>query len=121
MAERIAMRRPHLPVSRHVAAAASHNEAAGRAQLPVFRFHAGGDFRHVRDGIGAQPHRVTRAGLLSIRAALRVGAGEAEKNRPGQQCQTAYDTHDPHFVVPVFEKPLFEKSIFEMPLGAQRK
>jgi hypothetical protein len=91
------------------AAATTHNKATGRAQLRIFCFHAGGDFRHVGDGIGAQPHRVARACLLGFLAALSIGAIAAENNDPGQKREPADDTDDPQihcFIAPGVEKRL---------------
>ncbi len=91
---------------RHVPATANHNKATGLAQLRNFRFHAGGNFRHVGDGIGAQPHRVTRACLLGFLAALSIGAIAADNNGRGQKRQPADDTNDPHIHCPrCWEKP----------------
>ena len=45
---------------------AIHRRAAFRTELLAFGLHAGGDFRHVRNKLRTQPHRVGRASLPGI-------------------------------------------------------
>jgi hypothetical protein len=57
---------------------AAHCDTAGRAELPRFRFHAGGDPGDIGNDIGAKPHRIGRARLTGGLAALSVCSIETE-------------------------------------------
>lgn len=52
-------------------ASAYHYEATWLAELRPLRFHASGYLRDIRNDVGAQAHRVGRAGLAGRVAALR--------------------------------------------------
>jgi hypothetical protein len=80
--------------------AAAHRQAARLAELRIFRVHASRHFRDVRNDVGAQPHRVGRAGLLLFGTALSTGAIEAPNQGADQQHETANKTHSPHSCVP---------------------
>ena len=95
---------------------AAHRQAAGVAELRIFGFHARGNFRNIRDNIGAQPHGVGRTGLLGVGAGwswsvglgVNLGVGQVEpiKQCAGQQCQPANQAHSPHLDRPSFENRL---------------
>jgi hypothetical protein len=92
-------------------AAAGHGHAALFADLRVLCFHAGGDFRPVRDEVGTQPHRIGRTNLLNVdrgRArggTLGTGLVEATKEQSAdRQCQPANEKHGPHLSYPGLEK-----------------
>ncbi len=59
--------------------AAAHRGDAGRAELRMLGFHAGGDLRHVRNELRAEPHGVGRAGLLDVRLTCGIGAAEYDR------------------------------------------
>jgi hypothetical protein len=80
--------------------AATHRQAARLAELRIFGFHASRHFRDIRNDIGAQPHRVGRAGLLLIGTALSAGAIETPNQGADQQHETANKMHSPHSYVP---------------------
>ena len=62
----------------HPAPAAAHHRRAGHghaallADLRALCFHAGGDFRPVRDEVGTKPHRIGRTSLLNVDGAVRA-------------------------------------------------
>jgi len=62
----------------------------------MFRFHASGDFRDVRNKFGAQPHGVGRAGLLDVRIGLGARPLKSIERCAGQQRQQTDKTHDPY-------------------------
>lgn len=43
-----------------------HRDTTFLAELSMLRFHACRNFRHVRNKLGTEPHRVRRAGLLDL-------------------------------------------------------
>ena len=88
-----------------------HGHAALFADLRVLCFHAGGDFRPIRDELGAQPHRIGRTNLLNVdggRArggALGTGLVKAtNEQRADRQCQPANEKRGPHLSYPGLEK-----------------
>src|SRR5216683_3190958 len=92
------------------AAAAGHRDAALFADLRVLCFHAGGDFRPIRDDVGTQPHRIGRTSLLYTdrgRAGRALGTGlmkTAKKQRTDRQYQPANEENGPHLFFPGLEK-----------------
>jgi hypothetical protein len=58
---------------------ASHREAARLAEFLVLCDHTLGDFRHVRDEIGTDPHRIGRASVADLGTALSSGVAQANK------------------------------------------
>jgi hypothetical protein len=93
--------------------AAGHGYAALFADLRVLCFHAGGDFRPVRDEVGTQPHRIGRTNLLNVdmgRArggTLGAGLVEAAKEQSAdRQYQPANEKRGPHLSYPGLEKTL---------------
>ena len=91
--------------------AAGHGHAALFADLRVLCFHAGGDFRPIRDDIGTQPHRIGRTNLLNVdRGRARGGALGAglvkttKEQRADRQCQPANEKRGPHLSCPGLEK-----------------
>ena len=99
------------PLPTTTATAAGHGHAALFADLRVLCFHAGGDFRPIRDDIGTQPHRIGRTNLLNVdggRAcggALGAGLVKAtNEQRADRQCQPAKEENGPHLSYPGLEK-----------------
>jgi len=99
---------PAMPVSVVVfrmfasgALAVGHRNTAGLAELRIFRRHARGDLRDVRDNIGAQPHGVGRTSLFDFRTGLGVGSVELIKQCAGQQRQPANKAYSPHLGLPL--------------------
>src|SRR5579864_4182970 len=98
------------------ASTASHGQAALLAELRVLDFHAGGDFRPIRDDVGTQPHRIGRTSLLNIdrgRAGGALSAGlvkAANEQRADRQRQPANEKHGPHLSCPGLEKNWSESS-----------
>jgi hypothetical protein len=87
------------------AAATRHGHAALRTDLGVLCFHAGGDLHHVRNDVGAQPHRIGRAGLLHRGGDLGAGATHAAKKKcANRQRQPANKENGPHLVFPGVER-----------------
>jgi hypothetical protein len=92
------------------AATAGHGHAALLTDLRVLCFHAGGDFRPIRDELGTKPHRVRRTSLFSVdggraRGALGPGLLKATKEqRADRQCQPASEKRGPHLSYPGLEK-----------------
>jgi hypothetical protein len=91
--------------------AAGHGYAALFADLRVLCFHAGGDFRPVRDEVGTQPHRIGRTNLLNVdRGRARggtLGAGlvkATKEQRADRQYQPANEKRGPHLSYPGLEK-----------------
>ena len=74
---------------------AAHGDAARFAKLPVFRFHAGGDPRHVGDDFRTKPHRIGRTGLAGGVAALCGRAVEGTE-KYCQQADGASEVNDAH-------------------------
>jgi hypothetical protein len=91
-------------------ASAYHDEATWLAELRPLRFHARGYLRHVRNNVGAQPHRVGRAGLARRVAALRRRAIDAINKDTGQQRQPAKETSNPHRLFSRFRKFVSRKA-----------
>jgi hypothetical protein len=64
---------------------ADHRDPAFLIDLRVFRFHAGGDLRHVRNDIAAEAYGLRRTRLASFLQDLFLRAGAAslmsEKNQ----------------------------------------
>src|SRR5580658_7158171 len=88
-------------------AAAGHGHAAFFADLRALCFHAGGGFRHVRDGVVAKPHGVRRASLLDVDGDRALGAGlvkATKEQRADRQCQPANEKRGPHLSYPGLEK-----------------
>jgi hypothetical protein len=88
-------------------AAAGHGQTAFFADLSVLCLHAGSGFRHVRDGVVAQPHGVRRASLLDVDGGRALGAGlvkATKQQRADRQCQSANEKHGPHLSYPGLEK-----------------
>src|SRR5208282_3761796 len=94
---------PDRPMVMHRVPAAAHRDGTLFAELPMLFFHAGRDFRHVRNELGAQPHRVGCAGLARLGCALGAGAIELTEKRAGQEPQPAGKTNDPHGYSPSLE------------------
>jgi hypothetical protein len=99
------------PAAATPASAAGHGHAALFADLRVLCFHAGGDFRPIRDELGAQPHRIGRANLLNVdRCRARGGAlgtglvKATKKQRTHRQYQPANEKRGPHLSYPGLEK-----------------
>jgi len=99
------------PLPTTAATAAGHGHAALFADLRVLCFHAGGDFRPIRDELGAQPHRIGRTNLFNIdrgrarRGALGTGLVKAaKKRRADRQYQPANEKRGPHLSYPGLEK-----------------
>ena len=93
--------------------AVGHGYAALFADLRVLCFHADGDFRPIRDELGAQPHRIGRTCLLNVdRGRARGGALGAslvkatKEQRADRQCQPANEKRGPHLSYPGLEKTL---------------
>lgn len=93
--------------------AASHGHAALFADLRVLCFHADGDFRPIRDELGAQPHRIGRTCLLNVdRGRARGGALGAslvkatKEQCADRQCQPANEKRGSHLSYPGLEKTL---------------
>jgi len=72
-----------------------HRQAASGAELGVFGVHASRDLWHVWHEFGAQPHRIGRASLAGLIAALGGGGVEHSKKRDDRQHQPANETHGP--------------------------
>src|SRR5580704_7905072 len=90
-------------------AAAGHRRTALLAELRAFCVHTCRDFRHVRNDVGAKPHRIRRAGLLDIdgRGGSPLGAGPvkaAKQDCPDRQCQPANEVYGPHVFLPGFKR-----------------
>jgi len=88
-------------------AAAGHGQTAFFADLSVLCFHAGSGFRHVRDGVVAQPHGVRRASLLDVDRGRALGAGlvkATKEQRADRQYQPANEKRGPHLSYPGLEK-----------------
>src|SRR5580704_6188353 len=88
-------------------AAAGHRDAALLTDLRALCFHAGGGFRHVRDGVVAQSHGVRRASLLDVDGGRALGAGlvkATKEQRANRQRQPANEKRGPHLSYPGFEK-----------------
>jgi hypothetical protein len=86
---------------------AGHGHAALSADLRALCFHAGGGFRHVRDGVVAQPHGVRRASLLDVDGDRALGAGlvkATKEQRADRQRQPANENRGPHLSYPGLEK-----------------
>jgi hypothetical protein len=75
--------------------AMGHRKATSCAKLGVLGVHACRDLRYVWDEFGAQPHRIGRASLAGLRAALGSGSVEGNKKRADRQRQPANETHGP--------------------------
>jgi hypothetical protein len=87
--------------------AAGHRHAALFADLRVLCFHAGGDFRPVRDELGTQPHRIGRTSLLNVDRPGALGAGlvkATEKQCADRQRQPVNEKRGPHLSYPGLEK-----------------
>src|ERR1700727_3677327 len=87
--------------------AAGHGHAALFADLRALCFHAGSGFRHVRDGVIAQPHGVRRTSLLDVDGGRALGAGlvkATKEQRADRQCQPANEKRGPHLSYPGLEK-----------------
>src|SRR5579862_9199934 len=79
---------------------AIHRRAALRTELLAFGLHAGGDFRHVRNELRAQPHRVGRTSLTGVDG-LSTGAWQASQHkRAKQQDRATCQSHTSHFSFP---------------------
>jgi hypothetical protein len=76
-----------------------HGEAALPAQMPVIVDHAFGNFRHIRNEIGAKPHCIGRAGLAGLGRALGKSALKADQQKSGRQRRPADKTHGPQHMV----------------------
>jgi hypothetical protein len=87
-----------MPVMVRRAGRTAHGDPAGRAELPVLRFHAGRNPRHVRDDIGTKPHRIGRARLTGGIAALGGRAVREKSKRTGQQCKRASQLDNTHLI-----------------------
>ena len=88
-------------------AAAGHGHAALFADLRALCFHAGSGFRHVRDGVIAQPHGVRRTSLLDVDGGRALGAGlvkATKEQRADRQYQPANEKRGPHLSYPGLEK-----------------
>jgi len=72
-----------------------HRQAASGAELGVLGAHACRDLRHVWDEFGAQPHRIGRACLAGLIAALGSSRIEGSKKCDDRQRQPANETHGP--------------------------
>jgi hypothetical protein len=72
-----------------------HRQTASGAELGVLGVHACRDLRHIWDEFGAQPHRIGRASLAGLRAALGSGSVDGNKKCDDRQCQPANETHGP--------------------------
>ena len=83
------------PISVDGPVAMRHRQAASGAELGVLGVHACRDPRHVWDEFGTQPHRIGRASLAGLVAALGDGWVEDSKKRDDRQHQPANETHGP--------------------------
>jgi hypothetical protein len=95
------------PAPAAAASPAGHGHAALFADLRVLCFHAGGDFRPIRDDIGTQPHRIGRANLLNVDRGRALGTGlvkATKEQRANRQCQPANEKRGPHLSYPGLEK-----------------
>jgi hypothetical protein len=84
-----------------------HCEAALCAELGPFSLHTRRYLRHVGDKIGTNAHRIARACLAGLVAALRSGAAHSRnansnKQQTHRQCRPADETHDTQHVFPSF-------------------
>ncbi len=81
----------------------SHCEAAVWGELGPFCHHTRRYFRHVGDKIGTKSHRVARARLASLRAALSSGAEppgtDSNKQQTDWQYRPANETRDTEHIV----------------------
>src|ERR1700722_9548358 len=88
-------------------AAAGHGHAALLADLGALCFHACGGFRHIRNGVVAQPHGVRRTSLLDVDGGRALGAGlvkATKEQRADRQYQPANEKRGPHLSYPGLEK-----------------
>jgi hypothetical protein len=99
------------PAATTPASAAGHGHATLFADLRMLCFHAGGDFRPIRDDIGTQPHRIGRTNLLNVdRGRARGGAlgaglvNATKEQRADRQCQPANEKRGSHLFYPGLEK-----------------
>ena len=83
--------------------AAAHRGDTGRAELRMFRFHAGGDLRYIRNELRAEPHGVGRAGLLDVRTHLGVGPISPESDTPANNASKQIKRTIRMGIPPVFE------------------
>jgi hypothetical protein len=83
------------PIPVDTPVAMRHRQAAGGAELAVLGVHAGRDPLHVWHEFGAQPHRIGRASLAGLIAALGGGWVKDCKKRDDRQHQPANETHSP--------------------------
>jgi hypothetical protein len=91
-----------------------HREPALCAELGPFSLHTRRYLRHVGDKIGTNAHRIGRACLAGLVAALRSGAAHSRnansnkqqthsnKQQTHRQCRPADETHDTQHVFPSF-------------------
>src|SRR5579862_928961 len=98
------------PAAAAATPAAGHGHAALFADLRVLCFHAGSDFRPIRDELRTQPHCIGRASLLDTdraRAGGALGAGlvkATKEQRADRQCQPANEKRGPHLSYPGLEE-----------------
>jgi hypothetical protein len=85
-----------------------HRNLARLAQHSPLGDHAFGDFRHVRDEVGAKLHRIACASVAGFLAGLSMDAARshcvnADQQSNGQQYRSACETHDTqHYFFPCF-------------------
>lgn len=69
-----------------------HRGSAGGAELRAFSYHAARNFRHVRNKIGAELHRILRAGLARLGTALGARSIKSHEKCADRQGQPADET-----------------------------
>jgi len=96
---------PMVPVAMMAATHAPHGDTAGLAELRPFPHHARFDPVRVRNKLGAEPHRVGRAGLACFgHTILGRGGVEADQKCADGQRQPKRETHGTHMVCSPFAR-----------------
>jgi hypothetical protein len=96
---------PMVPVAVMAATHAPHGDTARLAELRPFPHHARFDPVRVRNELGAEPHRVGRAGLACFgHTILGRGGVEADQKCADGQRQPKRETHGTHMVCSPFAR-----------------